>query len=170
MTTEIVRATREMMVHVQEILNSNYHLYEGIVDARDLSEHRVDDAWAERNFAIREFYLLREAGTAKFISFGSFQVLGDFAYVGYLYVRHGLQQRGYGQAIVTYLERLAHDAGVHDLRLFVNEKASWAINFYTRMGFRVLLSQKEDILGMDSGIMAPFYEEGSLFMRKVLTE
>ncbi len=168
MATEIVRATRDMMVHVQDIINSNSSLYEGIVDARDLSEHQVDDAWADRNFKIREFYLLRECGSDLFIGLGSFQVLGNFAYVGYLYVRHGLQQRGHGHALVSYLEQRAIEAGVRDLRLFVNEKASWARNFYARMGFTVYLSRKEDILGLDGGIMAPFYEEGSLFMRKLL--
>ncbi len=168
MLTEIVRATRDMMVHVQDIINSNYHLYEGIVNARDLGEHRVDDAWAERNFAIREFYLLRETGTTISIGFGSFQLLGDFAYVGYLYVRQGYQQRGYGKLLVSFLERRASEAGVKELRLFVNKKASWARRFYKKMGFTVLLSKKKDILGLDGGIMAPFYEEGSLFMQKIV--
>nr|MDO8084202.1 GNAT family N-acetyltransferase [Candidatus Sigynarchaeum springense] len=168
MVTGIVRATRDMMVHVQDIINSNYPLYEGIVDPRDIGEHRVDGAWARRNFAIREFYLLREAGSTSYVGFGSFQVLGNFAYVGYLYVRHGYHQRGYGKAIVSFLERRAVDAGVHDLRLFVNEKATWAREFYARMGFTVFLSRKEDILGLNGGIMASFYEENSLFLRKVL--
>ncbi|MEX2684718.1 MAG: GNAT family N-acetyltransferase [Candidatus Sigynarchaeota archaeon] len=168
MATEFVRATRDMMVHVQDIINSNYHLYEGIVDPRDAGEHWVDGAWAERNFATREFYLLREVGTTNYIGFGSFQVLGDFAYVGYLYVRYGHHQHGYGKKIISFLERRALDAGVHDLRLFVNEKATWARKFYGKMGFTVFLSRKEDILQFNGGIMAPFYEEGSLFMRKAL--
>ncbi|MBN2152925.1 MAG: GNAT family N-acetyltransferase [Candidatus Lokiarchaeota archaeon] len=168
MTTEIVRATRDMMVHVQDIINSNYHLYEGIVDARDLGEHRVDEAWAERNFAIREFYLLRGGDNERFVGFGSFQLILDFAYVGYLYVRHGYQHRGYGQELVSFLGRRAIEAGACDLRLFVNEKASWARNFYTKTGFSVFLSRREEILAMDGGIMAPFYEEHSLLMRKPL--
>jgi GNAT superfamily N-acetyltransferase len=168
MTTEIVRATRDMMVHVRDIINSNYRLYAGIVDARDLSEHEVTDAWADRNFKIREFYLLREDGKGGYAGAGSFQVLGNFAYVGYLYVRYGHQRRGIGQTLISFLERRTIEAGVRDLRLFVNEKASWARKFYARMGFTVFLSRKEDIMGLDGGIMAPFYEEGSLFMRKAL--
>ncbi len=168
MTIEIVRATREMMVHVQNIINSNSHLYAGIVDARDLGEHSVTDAWADRNFKIREFYLLQEDGQGEYVGTGSFQVLGDFTYVGYLYVRYSCQRRGLGQALVSFLGQRAMEAGVQDLRLFVNEKASWARDFYARMGFTVFLSRKEDILSLDGGIMTPFYEEGSLLMRKLL--
>jgi len=168
MVFEIIRATRDMMVHVRDIINSNYILYASIVDARDLGEHSVTDAWADKNFKIREFYLLREDGRGEYVGAGSFQVLGDFAYVGYLYVRFGCQRRGLGQVLVSFLGQRAMEAGIRDLRLFVNEKASWARDFYARMGFTLYLSRKEDILGLDGGIMTPFYEEGSLLMRKLL--
>jgi GNAT superfamily N-acetyltransferase len=170
MAKEIIRATRDMMVHVQDIINSNGHLYEGIVDPRDSSEHHVTDAWAERNFKIREFYLLRDLGADSFIGACSFQVLGKFAYVGYLYVRYRFHRLGHGESLITHLERRTIHTGLRDLRLFTNEKASWARKFYAKMGFSVLLSRKADIIGLDGGIMAPFYEEGALFMRKLLDE
>lgn len=168
MATGISRSTREMMMHVQEIINSNYHLYEHIVDPQDASEHRVDEAWADRNFKIREFYLLQDDDEDIFVGAGSFQVLDDFAYVGYLYIRHGFQRRGYGERLISFLERRAIEDGIADLRLFVNEQATWAREFYKKMGFSIYMSRKADILGIGGGIMCPFYEEGSLFMRKSL--
>jgi GNAT superfamily N-acetyltransferase len=153
---------------VQDIINSNASLYDGIIDARDSSEHHVTDAWADRNYKIREFYLLRDVDKKLYVGVGSFQILGDFAYVGYLYVRQGHQQRGYGQELISFLGQRAIKADVLDLRLFVNEKATWARQFYAKMGFTIFLSRKEDILGVDGGIMVPFYEEDSLFMRKLL--
>jgi len=164
----IIKATRDMMDDVKACINSNYDLYKNISDPDDLSEHQVDDAWADRNFKIREFYLLQDEDTGESTGEGSFQVLGKFAYIGYFYVKAGFQGQGRGKILMKYLEELALERGKHDLRLFVHAKADWAKNFYKNMGFKVFKSAKDSILAIDNGILKPFYEEGSLLMRKQL--
>jgi GNAT superfamily N-acetyltransferase len=164
----IVKATRHMMKEVMACINSNYDLYKGISDPNDLSEHHVDHAWAERNFKIREFYLLQESGSKKVTGEGSFQDLGNFTYIGYFYIKAGFQGQGRGSFLMNYLEQRSLECGKHDLRLFVHEKADWAIKFYKKMGFNVFKSTKDSINAIDDGILKPFYEEGSLLMQKRL--
>jgi ribosomal protein S18 acetylase RimI-like enzyme len=164
----IIKATRGMMNEVRDCINSNYDLYKEISDPDDLSEHQVDNAWAERNFKIREFYLLQDEETGEFTGEGSFQVLGKFAYIGYFYIKPGFQGQGRGKFLMKFLEERTIASRLHDLRLFVHEKATWARDFYEKMGFNVINSKKAEIIALNKGILKPFYEEGSLLMRKKL--
>ncbi|MBD3186618.1 hypothetical protein GF325_07320, partial [Candidatus Bathyarchaeota archaeon] len=92
---EVVKCTLPMMVHVQDIINSNWHHYEAITDTVDMDDHEADEAWATRNHEIREFYVLFDdlltVGTA------SFQIIEGFAYIGYFYIRDGFHRQGYGR-------------------------------------------------------------------------
>lgn len=156
------------MNEVRACINSNYDLYKGISDSNDLSEHQVDDAWAERNFKIREFYLLQDEDKGEFTGEGSFQILGKFAYIGYFYIKAGFHGHGRGKFLMQFLEEQTIASRLHDLRLFVHEKATWARDFYSKMGFDVYKATKDSIFALDKGILKPFYEEGSLLMRKKL--
>ena len=165
----VFRASREMMGVVAEIIRSNAHLYRDIVEnEHDWSEHMVDDDWAERNFKIREFYLARDGSgrAAEYVATGSYQNLGDFAYVGYFYVRHGLHGRGYGRALMRFLEARALADGLTDLRLFCNSRSDWAMRFYEKIGFKECTRDKGEIFNIGGGILRPFYEEGSILMKK----
>ncbi len=164
----IVRAGKGLMDEVRAVINSNYSLYKDIVHQKDLGEHQVNQEWACRNFAIREFYLMQrknDAG-ANYVGMFSFQVLGYFAYVGYFYIKHHLLRNGLGTSMMDLVEKRALDEGVHDLRLFANPRATWALSFYLKRGFHVMESDKSRILAIDGGILAPFYEEDALLMQK----
>lgn len=154
------------MSHVRDCVNSNAHLYRDLVDPVDLPEHEVDEAWAERNFAIREFYLVKEDG--KFVATGSYQDLGDFAYMGYLYVKPERQRAGIGRLLVSFLEARALLDEKADLRLFCHPRAHWALSFYEKVGFREVTRSKEEILGMNGGVLAPFYEQDAVLFSKEL--
>lgn len=163
----IVRAAREHMNEVRACINSNFHLYKDIVDnPHDLNEHHVDAAWAERNFKIREFYLARLDGT--YVGAGSYQNLGDFAYVGYFYVKAGHQRQGIGRALMHFLETRTLMDELRDLRLFCHPDSSWARAFYERLGFGLLSGDKQEILAMDDGVMRPYYEQRALLFQKAL--
>ncbi len=167
----ILRASRELMREVIAIIRSNAYLYKDIVaNEHDWSEHWVDETWADRNFSIREFYVAR-LGTgqeAEYVAAGSYQNLGAFAYIGYLYVKHGHHRNGYGRALMRFLETRALTENVSDLRLFCNKHSDWARKFYESLGFQVLMDEKSDILAFQEGVMVPFYEEDALFLQKVL--
>ena len=164
----VIRASLTLMSEVRGCINSNYDLYEPIVDPVDLPEHFVDEAWAKRNFDIREFYLGRDSDTAQFVGTGSYQNLGEFAYVGYFYVKREFQRQGLGRALMQFIEMRAKVDQISDLRLFCNQASTWAFDFYTKIGFHILTSDKAEILAMNGGVMAPFYEQNSDFMQKIL--
>jgi ribosomal protein S18 acetylase RimI-like enzyme len=162
----VIRASFELMNEVMDCINSNSELYHEIVDPKDWSEHSVDETWAKRNFVIREFYLARDEG--QFVGEASYQNLGNFAYIGYFYIKNQFLHQGYGSRLMQFMEMRARRDEIADMRLFCNPKAEWAVNFYTKLGFTVLSADKQEILAMDDGVMEPFYEEDAYFMQKML--
>ena len=163
----VIRANLELMDEVRTIINSNFDLYEPIVEEKDLSQHDVTRKWAERNFKIREFYLGREAG--KFVAMSSYQSLGDdLAYVGYFYVKKKHQRNGYGRAMMEFLKLRAKQDGVTKLTLFVQPKANWALRFYEKTGFSMLSKEKDEIISLHDGVYRPFYEENSYLLEKTI--
>ncbi|MHA1730673.1 MAG: GNAT family N-acetyltransferase [Promethearchaeota archaeon] len=163
----IVRASREMMGRVRAIIRSNADLYRDIVQNEDdWLEHDPKEEWEGKNFPIREFYLARHEG--EYVATGSYQVVGDFAYVGYLYVERQFHGRGYGRALLRFIEARAKADGINDLRLFCNPGSDWALGFYEKLGFHVLTGDKGEILAVGPGVMRPYYEEGALLLQKIL--
>lgn len=164
----IVKVGPEQMDMVRACINSNFSLYKDIVSGEDLFEHDVDEAWAIRNYDIREFYILIDDDEGCPLAASSFQDLGTFAYIGYFYVMDGHQKKGHGTELMQYMEKRTLDAGITDLRLFLNPAATWAKKFYEKLGFEVFLTGKEEIMAVDGGIMRPFYEQNAWFLRKDL--
>jgi len=155
------------MDEIRDIINSNYHLYEKILLIQeDHNEHFVNEQWAEQNFPIQEFYLARDNG--EYVGMASYQNLGDFAYIGYLYVKFGFHRKGYGRRIMQILEMKAKSEQLNEIRLFVNDSADWAENAYKSMGFQELTMNKQEILSMNQGILSKYYEEGQTLLLKTL--
>jgi GNAT superfamily N-acetyltransferase len=163
---EVLRANRTMMTSVAEIINSNGELYESIVDPADLAEHRVDEAWSDRNYPIREFYLGRVDG--QFVAAASYQRIGEIPYVGYFYVHRDHHRHGYGKALMRFLVMRARVDDAPKITLFCNPRATWAVDFYTRFGFGCQEKSKAAILALIGGGYAPFYEQGAWLMEYAL--
>lgn len=166
----IIRASFSLMNEIREIINSNYQMYEKILlIPDDHNEHFVDEQWAEQNFQIREFYLIRENGEyVGMVSYQNFGNTGDFAYIGYFYIRFGHHRKGYGKKAMQFLEMRAKSDQLGEIRLFVNKSADWAEKAYKSMGFKILSSSKEEILSMNQGIFKKYYEEGQTLLFKTL--
>ncbi len=163
----IIRASISLMDEIREIINSNYKLYEQILlIPEDHNEHFVNKQWAEQNFPNREFYLVRD--NKEYVGMGSYQNLGDFAYIGYFYIKFGFHRKGYGKRIMQFLEMRAKTDQLKEIRLFVNKSADWAENAYISMGFKPLSSDKQEILLMNNGILKKYYEEGQTLLFKTL--
>ena len=155
------------MNEVREILNGNYYLYKDIIENPvDLKEHYVDQSWVDNNFQKREFYLARDEG--KYVGFASYQNLGKFGYIGYLYIKKGFHRKNYGRGLMNFLEMRCMQDNIRSLRLLTNQKATWANDAYLSMGFKIISKDKEEIFSMDDGVMKEFYEENSLYWEKIL--
>ena len=166
----IIRASLSLMDEIRDIINSNYQMYEKILlNPDDHNEHFVDEQWAEQNFQIREFYLIRENG--KYVGMTSYQNfgdMGDFAYIGYFYIKFGHHRKGYGKRVMQFLEMRAKSDQLKEIRLFVNKSADWAEKAYESMGFKPLTANKQEIISMNQGIFKDYYEEGQTLLFKTL--
>ncbi len=163
----IIRASLSLMGEIRDIINSNYKMYEKILLIQaDHGEHFVNEQWTEQNFQIREFYLARENG--EYVGMMSYQNLGDFAYIGYFYIKFGHHRKGYGKNLMQFLEMRAKTDELKEIRLFVNKSADWAEKAYESMGFKPLSSNKQEILSMNQGIFKKYYEEGQTLLFKTL--
>lgn len=55
--------------------------------------------------------------------------------VSRLYVLPSFQRRGIGTALVSYVEGLAKRGGLHEMVVWTDPKATWAVSFYKRQGY-----------------------------------
>jgi N-acetylglutamate synthase-like GNAT family acetyltransferase len=58
--------------------------------------------------------------------------------VSRLYVLPALQRRGIGTALLSHVENSAKRDGLHKIVVWTDPKATWAVSFYKRQGYRVI--------------------------------
>ena len=160
----VYRASEDLMPIVCQILNNNYDLYKNIVAEQDLNEHNVGEKWAKRNFLRREFYLARAEGN--FVGTASYQKIDRIAYIGYFYIDNNSQRKGFGKSLMGYMWMRAKTDNVNRILLFANSKADWALSFYKKLGFKIILTERDDIHNYNNGCLKDYYEEGSYLLER----
>lgn len=60
---------------------------------------------------------------------------GERGRIHLVYILPEYQRRGIGTTLVVYLEQKAREAGLKRVRLLTVKKASWAVNFYEKLGY-----------------------------------
>jgi GNAT superfamily N-acetyltransferase len=58
--------------------------------------------------------------------------------INWLYVLPHWQRKGVGTAFINYLEQKAKKIGLRTLQLITIEKATGAVNFYTKLGYQTI--------------------------------
>lgn len=156
---EIERATWDDMSHVVDIVRSSASWYEEIVDPEDLDEHYVDEAWARKNFAARDFFVGRLgdeiAGTVTLQDAGK-----DFSYLGYVYLHEDHVGNGFGSDLLDFAREESKRRGKKAMVLIAHPDAVWARKAYLRYGFEIIAEEREDVLAWNDGWLRPYYEEG----------
>ena len=79
----------------------------------------------------------------------------DHLFVETVAVRTGWQGEGLGRMLMEFAEEVARDRGLHEIRLYTNEKMTENLHFYRSLGY------EETGRGLDEG-----YQR--VFMKKVL--
>jgi len=166
MFLSIWRINKELMPTVAEIIRSNFDLYKDFISQKDISEYLVDQNWIERNYNLREFYLLKYQ--TEFFGTFSFQKLNEYAYIGYFFIKNGYHRRGFGSFILKYIEIKARTENLNKIILLVHPEAYFAVNFYKKHNFGIIETNKKRILEFENGLLKDFYEEGSILMCKNL--
>lgn len=155
---DIRAARREDMPTVAALVRSSADWYRPFVDEKDMGEHEVDEAWETKNYERRNFYLGRVRGKA--IGTISTQRLGDYAYLGYIYLDVDHVGNGYGGTLMRFAERTIRRTDARGMALIAHPEASWAKRAYLKYGFRIAATEKEDVLAWQDGALEPYYEEG----------
>lgn len=156
---DIRPASRKQMAVVAELIRSSADWYAEFVDEGDLNEHYVDQAWQERNYQLRDFYLgYDKQGNA--VGTLSLQYFGDRAYIGYLYLDTSCVGQGFGREFLRFACRQARLKQAGGLCLIAHPEAKWAVKAYEKFGFRRLYSREQEILNWRQGFLKPYYEKG----------
>lgn len=154
----IRRAHRHDMPRIADFVRSSADWYREIVDPDDMAEHDVDEAWADRNYRLREFYI--GAADDEPVGTISLQWLGPWVYLGYIYLDVAHVGRGYGGRLMRFAEREARARGAEGMCLIAHPDAHWARKAYLKYGFEITRRRKERVLAWNDGSLQPYYEEG----------
>lgn len=153
----IMPAKREDMALIADFVSSSAEWYRKIVDAKDMAEHDVGEAWAETNFARRDFYIGQSGG--KPVGTISLQYFGEFAYLGYIYLDVKHVGRGFGHKLMQFAEKKARERGMRGMALIGHPQATWARRAYLKFGFEIVASDKAEVLAWQDGALDGYYEE-----------
>lgn len=151
-------ATWRDMETIAGFLRSTADWYRPFLSENDMAEHDVPAEWKRENFERRDFYL----GTLGTKSVGtvSLQYFGDFAYVGYVYLGAEHVGHGYGRQLLEFAAGMASRKGKRGVALIAHPEATWATRAYTKFGFELTASAREDVLSWNDGALRDYYEEG----------
>lgn len=155
---DIRPAKRDDMRLVADFVRSSADWYRPIVDEKDMGEHAVDDAWAEKNYALRDFYIGSVGNTP--IGTISVQYFEDYAYLGYIYLDVAHVGNGYGRTLIDFAQGVTRREGVRGMSLIAHPDATWAKKAYLKYGFEIAETEKPRVLAWQDGALRPYYEEG----------
>ncbi|MEZ4741866.1 MAG: GNAT family N-acetyltransferase [Bdellovibrionota bacterium] len=151
-------ASYREMPKIASFIRSSSDWYENFVSEKDMDEHNVGSEWIEKNYRRRSFYLgnngKEDVGTI------SFQRIGNFAYLGYIYLNVDHVGKGYGHELMEFAKAEAKRQGLKGLVLIAHPEAKWAVKAYLKFGFKVIARSKDEVLKWQDGALVPYYEEG----------
>ncbi|MGF1468924.1 MAG: GNAT family N-acetyltransferase [Sandaracinaceae bacterium] len=161
-------AQRAEMPLAADIVRSSAAWYARILDnPEDMAEHQVDEAWADKNYALRDFYLGFEDGEA--VGTLSLQYPEpSYCYIGYVYLYTRHVGKGYGRRFLRFAASRARARDCTSLVLIAHPKATWAVRAYEKFGFERVAERREAVLAWNDGWLKPYYEEGFHLFRKGL--
>lgn len=154
----IRRATDGDKPVVMQFINSSTEWYRSLINEDDISEHQVDDAWADENFKRREFYI-GYTPEGEPVGTVTLQFFGDYTYLGYVYVDTRFVGKGYGGQLLDFAKTESMARGMKGMVLIAHPKATWAIKAYQKYGFELKYRDKADIFAWNDGALKPYYED-----------
>ena len=113
------------MNDISDMIRSSRNWYREFIDPDDMSEHDPDEAWEEKNYELRDFYLGKVGDEP--VGTVSLQYTGDYAYVGYLYLYTSHVGNGYGGDLLDFAARTAAREGRKAIVLLCHPEAVWAV-------------------------------------------
>ncbi len=144
---------------VVEIVSSTAAWYAPFVEPEDLaSQHDVDLAWAEENYAKREFWSATVDGEV--IGVLTLQDAGDWLYLGYVYVHRDWVGRRIGRTLLDHAQQLAEARDKQGMVLIAHPEATWAVKAYEKYGFERVATSDTAVCAWNDGWLVPYHEAG----------
>jgi N-acetylglutamate synthase-like GNAT family acetyltransferase len=123
---------------VLSVINiSNAEAYRKIIPLQYFKEPVFAYEDILEKFKQMDFYVYELEG--KIVGVAALEPKGDLANIRFVYVLPEHQRKGVGTSLVKYIEGEAKRFGFRKLRVpYVDMNADWAINFYKKLGYRVV--------------------------------
>ena len=155
---QIKPARLDDMTQIAEFIRSSAEWYKKFIDPKDKAEHDVDEEWMQRNYFLRRFYI--GYNNNKAIGTISMQQMGEYAYLGYIYLDAKQVGKGYGHELIQFAEDKARSEGYSGLCLIAHPEATWATKAYLKYGFEITATKRHHVLTWNKACMKQYYEEG----------
>lgn len=133
----IEKAYPDNAKEILSVINtSNREAYKAIIPKKHFREPVLSLKQLLEDFQRITFYAYKSEG--KIVGVAGLQIESEkTGRIHWVYLLPEHQRKGIGTAMVTYLERKAKEKGLKRLRLLTVGKASWAINFYKKLGYQI---------------------------------
>ncbi|NIN64789.1 MAG: GNAT family N-acetyltransferase [Anaerolineae bacterium] len=133
----IVKACLDDAGTILSVVNtSNREAYKNVIPNEYFREPVLSPEDLSKDFERMTFYLYRREG--RILGVAALQVESEeTGRIHWVYILPEHQRRGFGTALITYLERKAREMGLRRIRLLTVGKAWWAITFYENLGYHL---------------------------------
>lgn len=138
----IIRPSREDdFPHILAIINDAAQAYRGVIPADRWHEPYMPADELQHEIAHGVFFWIAEADGAPVAAMGM-QDKGEVLLVRHAYVAPGAQRTGVGTKLLRHVEALSSKP----VLIGTWADATWAVDFYLRNGFTLLLREEKDSL------------------------
>ena len=133
----IEQADSDNAEEILAVINiSNREAYKSIIPKDHFKEPVLSLEELLEDFKRMTFFAYRSEG--RILGVAALRVESEGAgRIRYLYILPEYQNRGIGTNLLTHLEQRAKEAGLRKLRALTIGKASWAVKFYQKLGYRL---------------------------------
>jgi N-acetylglutamate synthase-like GNAT family acetyltransferase len=136
---QLRKATPEDLGEILTVINiTNRPFYKGIVPPERFKDPFMSREELKEELEQKDFYICELEG--RIVGVAAFEMsttrFGTVGIITRMYVLPQFQRRGIGMALIAEIESVARNQGVKEILIWTDPKATWAISFYKKAGYR----------------------------------
>lgn len=131
-------ARREDLKEILTAINTTNRLfYKAIIPPERFKDPFMSYEELKGEFERKDFYVYKLEG--RIVGVAAFEASktcsAKVGIVTRMYVLPNFQRRGIGTALIREIEGRARKQGIHEILIWTDPKASWAVSFYKKLGY-----------------------------------
>jgi GNAT superfamily N-acetyltransferase len=142
------KATPEDLEEILTIINiTNRLFFKEIIPPERFKDPFMTREELEQEFEQKDFYIFELEGRKgrsllrrQLVGVAAFETsttrFGTVGIITRMYVLPQFQRRGIGTALIAEIESKAREQGVEEILIWTDPKATWAVSFYKKAGYR----------------------------------